>query len=79
MNTKHIDEFRTIYFKAGLKRKSLDPLATFIESKFGIEVGIGYDFLNLYTEEPELVTRIVRSIKRWTAVDPTIQIDEVCE
>lgn len=71
---KHENEFTTFYFENGFE--TLIPLASFLEDKFkAIEFGVGSNFINVYTERTELMTRIERAIKRWSTVAPHVQLD----
>lgn len=67
------DQFKTFYFETGFE--SLVPLMCFLEEKFKIEIGMGSNFLNCYTNRPELLKRIERCIRRWNAVAPHVQLD----
>lgn len=69
----HDNEFKTFYFKDGFE--TLVPLACFIEDKFKLEVGVGSNFLNVYTERPEIVKRVERCIRRWQTMAPHVALD----
>jgi hypothetical protein len=66
------DAFKTFYFEDGFE--TLVPLAGFLEEKFKLEVGIGSNFLNVYTERPEILKRVERCIRRWTTMAPHVRL-----
>lgn len=70
-----VEEFKTFYFKVGFE--TLVPLATAIENQFQVEVGVGSDFLNIYTERLGLLRCVERAIRAWNVIHPHVELDPI--
>ena len=66
------DTFTTFYFETGFE--TLINVAEYVESMSGIEVSVGSDFINVYTEAPAKVAFCREVIEAYTLEYPHVRL-----
>lgn len=65
----------TIYFKTGFE--TLEPVATKVEKACNRDVGVGSNFLNVYSTDLIVLGEAIKAIGAWQPHQQTLVIDEI--